>query len=284
MGDISNPLYWNNLWQQNLKKHMGKDPVAGWNKKAISFNKSAQTEQGNKRIEKVLEFLIRQKVIKKGIRVLDIGCGPGNFSIPLAQMGAQVTALDPAINMLEILNSRIKKENIQNIKIVQGLWEEIIIEDAGWYKEFDLVFASQSPGLRDLQTLEKMNACSTHYCFATGFDGKRQMSLYDAFFAKYFNRPYLRNSHNIIYLINLIYSLGHRPTVEFLNLSRSEEYNEDEFKSSLKEIIDLENLNLRNYDQVISEFLTLISSTPKGYYKQDIRQVIGMVLWESTIY
>jgi len=41
---------------------------------------------------------------KKSVRVLDVGCGQGRHSIPLAEMGHEVTALDnstKAINQLE---------------------------------------------------------------------------------------------------------------------------------------------------------------------------------------
>jgi len=278
--DIYNPQYWNQLWQENLGQHMGGDPVEHWNKKAKSFKKFAGTGEGNKRVTGVINFLKKHNVLRKNMSILDIGCGPGNFSIPLAKMGARVTALDPALNMLEILEQEIKEKNIQNIKVAQGLWEEIDIHQMGWQKKYDLVFASQSPGLRDIETLQKMHECSNQYCFATGFDGKREMTLYDAFCEKYLGRPYIKNSHDIIYLINLLYSLGFRPTVEFLDLSRTEEYSPDEIENNLEEIILAEKLDLEDYKTKIEDFLAAKPRNEKGKYTQFVRQVIGMVLWQ----
>ncbi|KJS19228.1 MAG: hypothetical protein VR72_19625 [Clostridiaceae bacterium BRH_c20a] len=282
--DIRNPQYWNQLWQQNLGKHMGGDPVEHWNKKAKSFTKMVESGEGNKRINGVINFLKKQNVLWDNMKILDIGCGPGNFALPFAQLGAQVTAMDPAPNMLEALKEQIATKNIKNIEVVQGLWEELDIREMGWYKKFDLVFASQSPGLRDMETIEKMNDCSSQYCFATGFDGKRQMSLYDAFFQKYFDRPYIKNSHDIIFLINLLYSSGHRPTVEFLNLSRTEKYPVEEIKKSLKEISVSEELQLEDFDEEIERFLAAQAQSEAGSYGQSIRQVIGMVLWKPEIF
>src|SRR6185295_3554021 len=37
----------------------------------------------------------------KGLRVLDVGCGGGIISEPLARLGAEVTGLDPAVENVE---------------------------------------------------------------------------------------------------------------------------------------------------------------------------------------
>lgn len=277
MIDIKNPQYWDKLWQENLGKHLDSDPVTKWNNKAKVFAQDNDTQHSRQRLDGVLAFLQENKAFWPGMKILDIGCGPGNFSLAFARLGAEVTALDPAPKMLEILREKIGKEKITNIQIVQGLWEELDVEKMGWEKNFDLVFASQSPGLRDLETLLKMNYCSQRYCFASGFDGARKMSLYDAFFREYLGRPYMRNSHDIIYLINLLYSLGHRPTIKFLNLNRQEDYYPNEAEENLLEILTQE--ELATLKEKIGVFL---ANLPKeeGKVIQQVRQVVGLVLWQ----
>lgn len=275
---IKDPDFWNSLWQVNLGQHMGEDPAKRWNKKAQSFNKVADSREGMKRVQAVLYFLHNHSALWQGMKVLDIGCGPGNFSLPLAQMGAQVTALDPAEKMLEILQKEIETKKFKNINVVQGLWEELDIEEMGWVKEFDLVFASQSPGLRDKETLQKIIDCSKKYCFASGFDGKRKMTLYDSFWLKYFNKPYMKNSHDIIYLINLLYTMGYRPSLEFLDLSREEVYSPEEGINKLQEVLAESESQLENGEQKIKEFIN--ENNKNGVVKQYVRHVMGLLLWQ----
>lgn len=67
-----------------------------WNQRAEGYAKSNQEElEGAERTywEKQLLQSLKGKDYKK---VLDIGCGPGFFSVLLAQMGYEVTAVRPA--------------------------------------------------------------------------------------------------------------------------------------------------------------------------------------------
>ena len=50
---------------------------------------------------RLLDRLVALMGLKPGDAVLDLGCGPGNLAIPLAQAGMAVTALDPEPQMLE---------------------------------------------------------------------------------------------------------------------------------------------------------------------------------------
>ena len=47
-----------------------------------------------------------------GLRVLDVGCGTGRHSIPLAESGAQVMGVDPTPEMLEKAKSKAEKQGM----------------------------------------------------------------------------------------------------------------------------------------------------------------------------
>ncbi len=76
-----------------------------------------------------------------GDRVLDIGCGPGTTTIPLARIVKSVTALDTSEGMLSKLRRRASEEGIGNIKCVRRFWREaepgVDIDD-----KYDIVVAS----------------------------------------------------------------------------------------------------------------------------------------------
>jgi ubiquinone/menaquinone biosynthesis C-methylase UbiE len=51
--------------------------------------------------------------VKKGMEVLDLGCGPGRFSIELIRMGAKVTLLDLTPKQLETAKRKISRAGLQ---------------------------------------------------------------------------------------------------------------------------------------------------------------------------
>jgi len=73
--------------------------------------------------------------LKKGMNVLDIGCGTGNYSIKLANMGLIVTGIDISNKMLEVAREKTVKRNLninyQNMDIYDLKFEN---------DKFDFVF------------------------------------------------------------------------------------------------------------------------------------------------
>ena len=52
------------------------------------------------------EAVVKSLGITPPLRVLDLGCGDGTTSVPLAQLGAEVTGIDIAANLVEAGNRR----------------------------------------------------------------------------------------------------------------------------------------------------------------------------------
>lgn len=57
-----------------------------------------------------LEFLLGR--ITKGERVLDMGCGTGRFTVPMARKGAQVTGLDLSQGMLDVASRKLAEQGL----------------------------------------------------------------------------------------------------------------------------------------------------------------------------
>lgn len=64
--------------------------------------------------------LVAKLGITPGMKVLDLGCGDGTTAIPAAKLGAHVTGVDIARNLVEAGNKRIEKEGIPNCHIQHG--------------------------------------------------------------------------------------------------------------------------------------------------------------------
>ncbi|MCR8558989.1 methyltransferase domain-containing protein [Mucilaginibacter sp. BJC16-A38] len=66
------------------------------------------------------EELVGKLGITQGLRVLDLGCGDGTTAIPEARLGADVTGVDIAANLVEAGNARAKTEGLTKCKFYEG--------------------------------------------------------------------------------------------------------------------------------------------------------------------
>ena len=70
------------------------------------------------RIEYITTMHYIKKFAKKGCKILEVGAGTGVYSVELAKMGYNVTALELVESNVEILKKNAK--GIKNIKCLQG--------------------------------------------------------------------------------------------------------------------------------------------------------------------
>src|ERR1700685_4333985 len=58
--------------------------------------------------------------ITPSLRVLDLGCGDGTTAIPMARLGADVTGIDIARNLVDAGNKRAAELSLKNLKFHEG--------------------------------------------------------------------------------------------------------------------------------------------------------------------
>jgi ubiquinone/menaquinone biosynthesis C-methylase UbiE len=66
------------------------------------------------------EALVRSLGVKRGLEVLDLGCGDGTTALPAAKLGAKVLGVDIARNLVEAGNRRAKEQGLANLRFQQG--------------------------------------------------------------------------------------------------------------------------------------------------------------------
>lgn len=66
------------------------------------------------------ESLARSLGVARGTRVLDLGCGDGTTAVPLARLGAEVTGIDIARNLVEAGRRRAELEGLRGIRFETG--------------------------------------------------------------------------------------------------------------------------------------------------------------------
>ena len=105
-----------------------------WEYHANGYSNIIKDELNSFRPQAWLNLIEEQIGYKKGLNILDIGCGPGFFSIILSKAGHNVVVIDCSENMLEqaVLNA---KENGVNPKFIQMDNHNLEFED----NTFDLI-------------------------------------------------------------------------------------------------------------------------------------------------
>jgi SAM-dependent methyltransferase len=82
------------------------------------------------------EALVGTLGIKKGLKVLDLGCGDGTTAMPEANLGADVLGVDIARNLVEAGNRRAREQGLTNLRFQEGDASDLAeLQD----KTFDLV-------------------------------------------------------------------------------------------------------------------------------------------------
>lgn len=212
---------WELLWQNARKTKTGRSKNADdWDRKADSFARRTAHSIYNTMFMDLLQP-------ETDWSILDVGCGPGTLSIPLAKQVRHVSALDFSAKMLEITRERSLREGITNISTHNLSWEDDW--RAGGLEVHDVAIASRSLGVDDLRSaLDKLNRFARKAVALTDKVGDGPFDP-DAFAAV--GRK-LRTGPDYIYTVNMLYGMNIHATVNFIRLENVRIY------TSLAEAVD----------------------------------------------
>ncbi|MFB9275514.1 class I SAM-dependent methyltransferase [Cohnella cellulosilytica] len=213
--DLLDSHIWEEAWKTdpttfgNRMKNAGFDPVHALDHKAKEFDRQAFNEEGMRRKERIIGWLEDQGVSFQGASVLDVGAASGGFSVPFAERGAEVTAVEPCIPLANLLQENAGKLKSGNVRLVRETFEAIDLDKAGWRNAFDLVFASMCPAVTDWQSVENLISCARRYCYISLAAGGHEHGLVDEIWPLVTNRPRDPDHSEMIYLLQLLYLKGY---------------------------------------------------------------------------
>jgi len=193
----------------------------------------------------VNDFISRMNITGNEV-ILDIGCGPGALTIPLAKRVKEVIAIDFSEGMLEELKAYAAREEVTNIKTYHIGWED----DWSILPQTDIVVASRSMEVSDVEAaLTKMSAHATRACYLTYKVGGSfvDMNILDYIGKKVKTKP------DYWYIPIILYSLGYLPRIDYIETGRGSvrANNEEEFVESLiwsvHELNDVQKAKAREY-------------------------------------
>lgn len=250
-----------------------------WNNRSHDFGKDKDEEKQRKKNREFFEILGEIGFSPEGAHVLDIGCGPGSLSIPLAKAGARVTALDISQGMLRRLKDTADQDNL-SINTVEASWWTADIDQLGFRNNYDLVIASKTPSIMDVETFDRMIACSRKYCYYSGFVRKDPPRIPGEVFVHFLKEIPEVNSFasGFMYPFMYLYSQGIYPIVQFSH--RTVKYDETWLEAAEKAICSLKinrDLSEEITDQ-IKEYYK--QSSQNGMYNSHYEMFSGMMVWQ----
>ncbi|MCW4034601.1 MAG: class I SAM-dependent methyltransferase [Candidatus Bathyarchaeota archaeon] len=215
--------------------------------------------------------------------VLDVGCGPGRLTIPLAKVTKSVTAVDLSPGMLEVAKRRAKEEGLDNITFVNKFWREIKI-GKDIKQEYDVTIASnainllgsketQNNGKKMLdwnlaETLLKIDAVGkNNYITMSVLHHKDFSRIFDAMGKKYQPFP------NYIVVHNVLHQLLIKPRIDYI-VTACKKHNKPE--KVLKRIEWICDISPEEKEQVKQKLLSTKVDTNSGL------QVWALMSWQNN--
>ncbi|MDA8341236.1 MAG: methyltransferase domain-containing protein [Actinomycetota bacterium] len=91
-----------------------------WDRRSRSWDHGGATG-----LERIVAAVLDASDVSPGAMVVDLGCGTGSVSIPLAERGARVTAVDLSPSMLELLVAKAAEAGVQGITTLAAPLEDL---------------------------------------------------------------------------------------------------------------------------------------------------------------
>ncbi len=265
------------------RRKQGGEAMQRWNKMADDFAERTGDRGNAEKRQKTLLWLEQSGALFPGAKVIDIGAGPGNWAIPLAKAGAEVTAVEPAEGMVRILRERMDQAEV-NCVVEQLTWQQADLDALGWRGGFDLVFASMTPGVDSPAMLYKMlDACRNAggFCYLSAFAGRSWQEWYRELWLLLFNEQLDGQVNDIIYPFNLAYALGFRPELRFDRWDRQVSWTRE------KAIADF-TTHLEGFAEMTDTVRTAIANhvdqrLKDGLFTETRSGCRGMMLWDTRV-
>ncbi|WP_424354826.1 class I SAM-dependent methyltransferase [Methanobacterium sp. MBAC-LM] len=229
---------WNELWNDALGK-LPKKNSRSWDNVAPKFKKNKGKNDYSRR-------LLEKIKLEPEDTVLDIGCGSGNITIPLAREAKKVTGVDISKKMLHLLEKDAFENGLNNITPLNRRLEDVLLNKD--IEPHDVVVASRSlNGVYNIkQILEEINKIAKKYVYITLW-GANNVKFQNEI-SKIIGREFHQHP-TYIYAYNMLYELGIYANIEILKYDNSSYY------SSVDEAIETFRWKMVNLNQTEENIL-----------------------------
>ncbi|MBU2513199.1 class I SAM-dependent methyltransferase [bacterium] len=250
------PDNWEAFWNQYAERY-GRE-----NRQHFFFSKG------------IVDQLLTDGVISTTSRILDIGCGPGTYTIPLAAKTASVTGIDTARQMLEVMKNESKEYGVADrVKTFEGSWLSFAEGET-----YDLVLGANTPAIKDYDSLMKMNRLSRCSCCLISFAGSYQSTLRSQIWQQIMEAPLKSRAFDIQFPFNLLYLEGFFPNIRFYPYHWTPSYPIEEMVLHYTDYFRVFGKNSKQVEQKIQSFFKV--KAENGQISDDQQGTIAVIWWK----
>lgn len=204
--------------------------------------------------------------------VLDLGCGSGNFTIPLTSYCREILALDFSPAMLDQLTLKLREKDISNVRTVCSKWEDF---SEPWDADYVLAVNSLYRVCYMREALKKIALYGRKgFIIVRTLLKPLMYSIYEDLGLNY------KRNNDYMLMPLMLWDMGIHANVEYMEYSRDKAY--DTWKTAEAEMIrDLGELSYMNFNNQLEEkFLHTAEKKNDGYHYIS-RRVVQMI-WYSN--
>jgi SAM-dependent methyltransferase len=216
-----------------------------WNTIKVRWYKEGL--QYNSLPEKAMEVMLPET--EDCVTFLDVGSGCGTLSIPLAESGKIVTALDESEAMIQTLEDELEKRCITTVSPLRAAWGEIELEP------HDVILCANVPSLlQDSEGfLEKaLNLAKKAVFLIVGADPNADKFYYKELYPLIFKKEFLPRA-GFINVYTALYGLGIIANVKIIAYNFDQPFDDiDEAVAFWKEYMPL---ITDEHDETLRSFL-----------------------------
>ena len=249
-----------------------------WDSRAKNYSRNVSNDRRDKSVAAVFNLMDIAGFDPKGKAVLDIGSGPGTFALPLARMGAKVTALDISSRMLQELEKKADLEGIDTIDTIHTSWNDADLDKMGSRKKFDMAFASMTPAICDIKAITKMMEASRAFCYYSGFLKRTWDPSYYDLYRELFKEEYRDFATGFHIPFMYLYSMGYSPVLKLNKDVWASDDTVDDMAQTLYDFFGQSKDTTPDMKETMKKYLSLKSTN--GHYHAETNVFTGMMVWD----
>ncbi|ADN35285.1 Methyltransferase type 11 [Methanolacinia petrolearia DSM 11571] len=270
---------WNEIWNE----------VNGANIRCEAFGECATIWQSREEARGFLnnaiknpervQFILEKLPLSPGLRVLDIGSGPGTIAVPVAGQVDHVTGVEPSPGMADVMEEYAAEKGVDNLDIIRKRWEEIDLS-TDLKGPYDLVFASYSLGMQDLnKSIRMMCDISSKWVYIFWISGtpsweKGLIKLWPVLHGKEFC---CTPQADIIY--NVLYSMGIYPNIRVKEIESCNRF--PDLISAVSQMSQVYNIENNEQEGILKDYLSEKLVKDKDGFALRETNTSTVIWWET---